>query len=282
MEKLKKIGWADHPENKIRQSFWTQDLKLPVEWVDLTSSLGVEAAEILKIRGVDGLLVDPEQSAELIAASSRVPAEIVESGTVDSLIFDGRNLWIRCFLREALRRLILLQAPRLDTHSLCYLTGSDAMARLGASVAIQMGFRKLAVISEDSDQLDFFVDNLKRIFFGVDLRLLRETELTLQPNNGSLLINTIPSDSGSLVFEDLTYLNYLDKQGLVVDLPFSPKTNPLLEEARHTKVLELESSTIWGLRDFTFLKAVFGTEMRVAESDYLRRWKEFLSSEKQT
>jgi hypothetical protein len=276
LEKLKKIGWADHSENKIRQQFWCESLKLPIQWIDLTAELSLSAPEILKLKSVDGLLVDPELSADLIAASSRVPTEIVESGLVDSLVFDGRNLWIRCYLRESLRRSILGRAPRLDTHSLCYVTGSQALARMGASVAIQMGFRRVAMISESSEDLEVFVERLRRVFFGIDLRILKETELTLQPNNGSLLINTIPADSGSLVFEDLTYLNFLQKQGLVVDLPFSARTNPLLEEARHTHVLELESSAVWGLRDYLFLQGILGKEIQISETDYLSRWLDHL------
>ncbi|MGZ5279399.1 MAG: hypothetical protein ACXWC9_05630 [Pseudobdellovibrionaceae bacterium] len=102
----------------------------------------------------------------------------------------------------------------------------------------------------------------------------------MQPNNGSLLLNTLQAESGGVVFEDLTYLNFLRKDGLVVDLPMNGQSNPLLEEAKHVGILQLSGGEIWGLRDFFFLQALAVSLPSV--SDYLKDWSQFLQEENQT
>ena len=51
-------------------------------------------------------------------------------------------------------------------------------------------------------------------------KYLSETEMTMQPNNGSIIINTLSHETESHILEDLPYLNYIKKEGLVVDLEF--------------------------------------------------------------
>ena len=155
-----------------------------------------------------------------------------------------------------------------------------------AAVAIQMGFRRIVMITSQSEEALANVQKFSRLYFDLKFQILGETELTSQPSNGSLLLNTLTPEEGGTIFDDLTYLNFLKKEGLVVDLPLSLQSNPLLEEADHVGVRYLAGQEIWGMRDWLFLSSLLAGEMPSPwsghESNYLEEWKKFLSTLKQT
>jgi shikimate 5-dehydrogenase len=282
-----RVGEFTAQVDEKRKQFWleTLSLKQKLQWVDFTSEQLADPVALLKTNLVEGVIVPTQISEQLIAASTKIPTEVREAGLVDAVVRLQSILWIRSYLRSALHQLIISHAPKLDTHSIVYVTGSDAQARMAAVVAIRMGFQKIVLISENFEEAQKIVGELAKNFFSLDLRVLRETELTLQPNNGSLLLNTLGSDTGGIVFEDLTYLNFLRKDGLVVDLPLGPTPqaaaqNPLLEEATHVGIRRLSGAEIWGLRDFLFLQELGA--IQISASQYHTQWMTFLSEEKQT
>ena len=267
---------------ETRRKFWLDELKLPLQWRNFGAE-DLEAPEkFLKKTDFEGVLVPEELSDHLLSHSTQIPTEIVETGFVDSLIRERQKIWIRCFLKESLRKFILEKSTKLDTHAHCYVTGSGPWARFCASVAIQMGFENLIFISLQEEQAEAMLSQLNKVFFGLDLKILKETDLTLQPNNGSLLLNTLTLQNGGVVFEDLTYLNFVRKQGLVVDLPVVFGENVLLDEARHVGLTAISGLEIWGLRDFYFLKSLLGPELKISEQEYLSKWIPFAVSENET
>ncbi len=276
-----RVGEFADPIFEKRKEFWLQHLKLDLQWVDFSAEQLADPVAMLKSKDVDGVLMPTGFSQSLLAASNRIPTEVREVSLVDSIVRLQDKLWIRSYLRVALHQQILLHAPSLDTHSIVYVTGSDAQARMCAAIAIRMGFQKIILIAEDHEEAQRIVADISKGFFDLDFKLLRETELTLQPNNGSLLLNTLPVETGGIVFEDLTYLNFLRKDGLVVDLPpGSGVANPLLEEATHVGIRRVAGSEIWGVRDFMFLQEL--GVVKLSQEEYLSQWLKFLSEEKQT
>lgn len=279
-----RVGDFSSPPFEPRRKFWLEKMNFSIEWVDFAGDAFAEVREnplkFLTSKAVDGVLLPPEDSSQFLTSSARIPTEVREGGLIDTILRENGAMWIRCYLREAIHRLILTHAPKLDTHAIAYVTGSDAQARLCMAVAIQMGFSKITVISENFEQAQEVVAQLQKLFFSLDFKILRETELTLQPNNGSLLLNTLPAESGGVVFEDLTYLNFLRKEGLVVDLPISAASNSLLEEAQHVGIRRLAGDEIWGFRDWLFLQAL-GVDVPT-QGKYLEAWISFLQEEKQT
>lgn len=265
-----------------RKKFWIEKLQLPVQWREITEEQKQDPLVFLKPQGFDGLLLHPEFSEILFPASPRIAAEIMEAGFADSMIRENSKVWLRCFLREALRLLILKKSPRLDSHSVAYITGSDPMARMAAVVAAQLGFEKLVVVSSFAEQAQQFVENLKRLFFGLNVKILGENELTLQPNNGSLLLNTLSKEQNAVILEDLTYLNFLKKDGLVVDIPLDCEGNSLLDEALHVGIPLIDGVDVWGHRDFLFLQSLLGDNFKVDLSSYLADWRSFVCPEKQS
>ncbi|MGZ5279398.1 MAG: hypothetical protein ACXWC9_05625 [Pseudobdellovibrionaceae bacterium] len=154
----------------LRKKFWLEKLKLPVQWVDFSGEHLASPEALLKTDEVDGVLMPPMYSDLMLAGSTRIPTEVREAGYVDSVIRQNGVMWARCYFREALHQLILEKASKLDTHAIAYITGSDPLARLSTVVAIQMGFQKIVLISDHHQEADQIIQQLKKLFFSLDLR----------------------------------------------------------------------------------------------------------------
>ncbi len=276
---VKKIAVLQGESNLPVKNFWLEELKLPLQWLEIEST---SPEELLQRTDFDALLFDQELSDQILPLATRAPAEIVETGMADSLIREREKVWLRCFVRESLRLLIMQKAASLDTHAVCYITGTGGLARMAAVVASQLGYQKMILVAMDREKADLFCQNLQKLFFGLSFEILQESELTLQPNNGSLLLNTAVPDKDPEIMEDLTYLNYLKKDGLVVDLPNSFLINSLMEEAIHVGIRTLPGSELWAARDFLFLKSLLRDSFKLTSAEYLAAWISFNSSENKT
>lgn len=285
------VGELTETPHEQRKKFWLEKLALPFQWKDWTEQELQDPSFILKNPPpVHGVLISNYYSDLLFRTAQKKPAEVIEVGLADSLIVQQKTGWLRCFLRIALRQLIMEKAPSLNTHASCYITGSGSITRLCSVVAIQMGFRHLVFVSADHHEAAAEIRALSRLFFDLDLKLLKESELTLQPNNGSLLMNTVNAENGGMIYEDLTYLNFLEKEGLVVDLSMSAEgPNPLLEETENAGLKSLKNHEICGVRDWLFLQSLLAEQdekhLKHSLSEYMSEWEAFLNptkSENQT
>lgn len=276
------VGEMSENPSDLRKKFWLEKLALPLQWHEWTEAELEDPSFLLNHSKIQGALLTSRYSDPLFKLAARKPTEVVETGHADSVIYQQGSVWLRCFLRIALRQLIMEASPSLNTHATCYITGTGSLTRMCAVVAIQMGFRHLAFVASEHHEAAAEIRGLQRLFFDLEFKLLRENELTLQPNNGSLLINTLPAETGGVIFEDLTYLNFLKKEGLVVDLPLSFVSNPLLEEAAQAELVFLESFKIWGVRDWLFLQSLLADQLTITLADYLKEWESFAKTEKQT
>lgn len=277
---MKRVGELSFTVYEPRRKFWLDILKLPLDWKVFSEEELNDPLDTLKRdQSSDGLLLSPLFTENILSSEMKVPAEVIESGFVDSTVRSQGKLWVRCFLKEAIRQSILHKSPSLDTHAIAYVTGSDEMTRLAIVVAAHIGFRRIVVVTQTPEKATARVQQLQRLFFDLEIKVIKDFELTLQPNNGSLLINTYTPEDGEVVFADLTYLNFLKPDGLVVDLPFSPLSNDLLTEAEHVKVSSLTGVEIWSFRDFLFLRALLEEKFVISWPEYLDHWRKFLSSE---
>ncbi len=246
---------------------------LPIEWKDLPPEWITDPILALKTHSEwTGIWVHSGLSKMLLEKWSRLTTEVRESGFIDLFVKEQSTWWFRCFLREALREAIIHQAPHLDTHSFAYIVGSNESAGLGISVATQLGFRRLILVVRESIEATELAVKIQKKYFGLDLSLILDSQLTLQPSNGSLLINTFGAGTKEPVLADLPYLNFLKKEGLVVDLPFPDGVTQLIDEATHLGVLHISGSEIVALRDFLFLKSMMKNDFTISKEDYFSEW----------
>lgn len=278
------VGELSVPENEVRKNFWTEMFKTEVdlefEWRSLPPELISDPVNELKaMKDWSAFLIAPIFSKQIMIPWPKIPEEVIEAGLTDAAIKQQGQWWFRCFLKQALIEMIVKKAPQLDTHQQVYVTGSDTMAHMCVTAAIQMGFKKIAVVAREAEDAQAIIADLQKRFFGINLMYIRDSELTLQPNNGSLLLNTIDSESGEAILDDLPYMNFLDHGGLVVDLAYPNSVKALVEEAEHVGVLHLDGFEVIAYRDFLFLKSVFEAKFKTPFSEYLEKWKLFLSTQ---
>ncbi len=221
--------------------------------------------------------VDIESSPALMDLFSHHPVLVRESSCFDFIHFQNEKYWPELFLMEALSQKIVLKAPRLNTHSIAYVTGSTAMVRLVIAVLFKLGFKQFNIVSDDLDQSALLMEELKRKFFSINVNLIKNTELTLQPNNGSVLMNTLSFDSKSIILEDLYYLNFISKDGLVVDMNFFSEANNLIDEAKHVSMLYLTGIEVGAYRDFLMLKSIV-KDFKITFQSYLEFFEKFLAN----
>lgn len=274
-----KVGMLGGPILEAQKKVWeqvAQKLSLDFQFAEVSEAVNADPVQNLKnLEGFNALLLAPTTAALFIQMWPKLPSEVVETGFADAVFYDQKQWWFRSFLKESMRQLIIEKSPQLDTHSLAYVTGSEATARLCAAVVAQMGFRRITFIARDQDAIQLLVDRLQRMYFDLEVKILKDTELTLQPSNGSILLNCLAADSGEAMLDDLPYLNFLKKDGLVVDLPYPQGVKHLTEEADHVGIRHVDGFELCVLRDFLFLQSLLGKAFALSREEHREMWKPF-------
>lgn len=224
-------------------------------------------------------LIHPDRYLEMRIEGQEEPQEVIDASAADSfLLQEGR--WLpRIFMRQALKTLIVQKASDLSSQGVAYVTGCGSWASFAAVMAIQMGFRRICLVCSDEKRRDAVIEKLKRHYFQVDFIGIVDNELTLQPNNGTLLLNTQPHAENEMLLEDLTYLNFLRAEGLVVDFDLVSSEQNLLREAIHIGERVIHPIELFGMRDGFLLSFLFGGKDAKAKENlesFLAAWSKWL------
>ncbi|PIS10914.1 MAG: hypothetical protein COT73_06860 [Bdellovibrio sp. CG10_big_fil_rev_8_21_14_0_10_47_8] len=258
------------PFSEMRKKVW-QELSLPVEWVEVTLPLPKKSP-------CQVVLLGPEQIDELLPQTPRVPSDVIEAGFADCLIRDLKDnknkesWWLRCYLKPALRILVGERAPHLDTHGVAYVTGVTGLSRMCLVLAAQLGFDRLVLVTKEPEKGQALVDAISKLFFGLQIRVIGFGELTEQPSDGSILMNTMTDEALGEGLAELSYLNYVKREGLVVDLLNEASNSRLLEETKNVQLSVLSGLELWGLRDQLLLKDLLQEKWTIEASEYAKAW----------
>ena len=275
--KIKVAKWGDDLADMTLE-FW-KTLAIEVEMVEISDEIKNQPDLIFKNKiAFDFAFLEPLVGEAVVESAKEVLSEVKDLGWADILLRQQKHLWPKLINRHALRLSVIQAADDLDSHSVGYVTGKGPMARLAAAVLIQLGFERLAIVSDSPELVKQELSFIQRKYFGIQIHFLSESEMTMQPNNGSIIINTISHDKESDILDDLPYLNYIKKQGLVVDLPFATGPNQLIDEAAHVGMRVLSGVTVRGMRDFLLLEQVAEAQAIQCPfelNDYMKQWTAF-------
>ena len=224
------------------REFWRQ-LPLKIDWVE-------GEFEQLLTAGVEGIFVNPDESEHLFEFFKEVPQQVSECRFVDFVEIHKGQLRPRSFLRETGSEFLATGTKSLNTRLRAYLTGVGSWTSLFAVLAVEKGFFDIQIIVENKGQATELIKRLKTFCFGINFQEIEHHELTTQPVNGSLLVNTMMPLEFPALMEDLAYLNYLSPQGLVLETHESVGVHPLLEEARHSNVCVLDGQMTQAFAEF--------------------------------
>lgn len=249
-------------ECELRRQFW-RNLALPVEWV----SRREEAHH--------GILVAPDKPIEPIESLKRMTRDILLLGYYDFLKIEDGILWPKAIAQRCLRPLILRRCPALDLRAWALVTGVQATSRLALESVFQLGFRQVRLVHGEGQngEAQKIQTELQKFLFGFKITLQKRDDLTLQPNNGSILINVVDLTQDAPLRETLLYLNFLHRPGVILDLPFQAQDSDLISEARVSGFDAISGKEARGAWDYALLEELgLLPHLKLSAAAYAEAW----------
>lgn len=232
-----------------RRAMWA-DLKLPIEWIhSVEAGSTKDSVEILT--GWD--------SEDYLLRLKNVPREVLLIRHLDVIDHTGGKVWPRSLLSLAIRQIVLRSSRGLDLRAWALVTGTSPLSRAALLSAFEVGYRMVRLVHADGEEAaaEKIRADFEKFCFGLKIQPQKRAELTLQPNNGALLINVEDLALDEDLLQTLLYLNFLHRPGLVLDFSSQPGSeSALLREARLS-----DFETVSGFRvrtewDFIFLQSL--------------------------
>lgn len=167
------------------------------------------------------VLFDPARSEEIFTKFSNRAQDLELLRVVDALIFEGGRLWPHCLFRKSFQDVVYDKAPSLDTSLRCYVAGDHPLIPVALESFSRLGYSKFHWIAGDHEKLVPVLARARRLLLGMSINMLDSSELNIQANNGSLILNGVTGDKDQSILDDLAYLNFLQPPGLILDLQSS-------------------------------------------------------------
>jgi hypothetical protein len=279
---MKKVIEFSRQPSLERREFWRLlDGEFAIEWIDFQSdraTLFTDFGEIFS--RADIALVDEEYGKIFFEYFPEISRRLLEAKKIDC-IYHGAGIVPHCLMREALHELIVEKAYDLDTHAKAYVTGADSQMRVALSVLVQLGYREINIVHDEAEMIESLIQDLNKFYFGVKLYSLKNRDLTLQPNNSSILINTVKLENHADLLQDLTYLNFIFNSGLVIETNTFPLAHSLIDEAKNVGLKILTGAELSGQIDWLFLKKAFA-KVPMPAKEYRSQWIAFLKDRQST
>ncbi|MFN7825746.1 MAG: hypothetical protein ACK5P6_10335 [Pseudobdellovibrionaceae bacterium] len=175
---------------------------------------------------------------------SSLPSQVRALRAFDSMICGRQVCLPRLLTIDSLREGIVAHKPNLKVSHGAVISGTGVLAKVAVAVLMDLGYREVRFIHGDLVEFQNLSQDLSRMLLGVQLFFIEEEKLTQMPAEGSILLNTSLGDGSPQIFEDLSYLNFLQKDSLVVNLVESQHEELLLSEAK------LLGAQVYGYEEF--------------------------------
>ena len=208
----------------------------------------------------------PNYSEQLLPALPTLPTLVKAVQAFDSFVFEDGDWYPRLHCFEVLRDLLVQRAQSLDIREPAYVIGSSKVAQIAVAVAIYLGYSEVIVVGESQAELDILSTQVGRGFIGVKIKTLLVSDLTLQTTNSALLINTVPLDEEASLMSDLSYFNFMQREGIVLDLGKLAAKNHLLEEAEKAELRTVPTADFACRFDLSLLGRLVGERKELLES----------------
>jgi hypothetical protein len=274
-----KILDLSHFLYKEREPFWTKNVNefQGVSYTQFPDDVGEFEANWQQISKEYNVIILTEVYHDFIFKKiNSIPTFILNGGMADAIIKNTVGDWVPyCFIREALFKSISRIAPQLDTNGTACITGSGEAMHSSFSVLNQMGFSKFIIINDKELDSDALLKNLQKHFFNIDVKFMKSRDLALEENSGIVLINTVSGEQYSELLESLSYLNFINKGGLVIDFDYQSINTHLTIESQRVGLHTLRGSELQGFSDFLLLSKIF-KKLSLSPSQYLTQWSEFI------
>ena len=219
---------------------WTQDQSAKIlELIKAELGWQIEVQE-----AQDGELQEPSNFEKTpihkvcISDSSKIlihypaqPERVKLLESMDCLLTVQGKQWPHLLIVDAIKRAIRRKTRTLDLNCAAYIVGENSDIRPLVMVATELGFSRIALVSTNEKFLNDEIKFLSRRLVGVKLEPVLTSDLTLQPQDTKLLLNSFNLHKNKEYLHDLAYFNFMVSGGVVVDLHSEGPHQTLQEEA---------------------------------------------------
>lgn len=173
---------------------------------------GTDAYTLIRLFGAANT-----QALTWLGAKGRVATEAAIIGAVDAIIAEpGQPLRAVSVLPHAFVSAIASSKITFDTSSAAFIVGANAETKPIAASLARMGFKRLLVVDTDDRKTEMLVQYLQRRLLGIKISGIPRRTLTQVPNESTMAVNLVRSTEMSIL-EDMSYLNFLKKNGVFID-----------------------------------------------------------------
>lgn len=206
-----KIGWVG-PEEGLRFEL-LKELAAPTE-------VEIYAFEDLfkKAQAAPGTVVlfHPEYYEKGISFLKIKPESVYSLGFFDGVYFQS-SMWSAWnSYSMAFQQMFSKKSEFLDSGASCLVVGECYQIRVAISELFRMGFRKFQVLRKPNDSANW-IEGQSHHLFGVQCSLIDPKDLVHASGGSSVLLYGPASNGDTLYENELSYLNFLTRPGLVTD-----------------------------------------------------------------
>jgi shikimate 5-dehydrogenase len=223
------------------------------------------------------LRFQPEGSDTVVKQFPQLPTNVRWLETADTLLLEDGAWWPRLLSYDAFRKLLISRFPALNVGLHCYVIGATQIGRVGVASMASLGFSHLSVVDEDELKLHREVAFLKRYLLGIQIESVPASTLTVQTKAGALMLNTLHLPEENPVLKDLSYFNFMNQGGVVVDISECCHDNALLQEAQRADLSVLTGLEVQSQIDVDLLTKLF-PDKYVTYEDYFESFEAFMAA----
>lgn len=182
-------------------------------------------------------------------------------GVVDGMTKVDGAWWPLCAVYQSLGEILIELGRGLDMRGNVLIAGAGGEARVALASFFKAGFRQFLVTNYEASEAEAMVKEMRGKFFGLEITHIPMDKIVLLPGETSVLVNTTPHIEENALLVELSYLNFLKRDGYLFDFHRSPKPTVLAQEALDAGVKVIGGQQIAAHSDVLWAKWAFGVDL---------------------
>ena len=195
-------------------------------------------------------------------------------GVVDGMVKTSHGWWPLCALYESFGQLLIDLGQDLDMSASTFVAGAGSAARITIASFFKAGCKKFIVTGFDAEEAERALTDVRRRFFGMNIQFVPMDKIVLLPGECSVAVNCTPSVEENELLRELSYLNFLKRPGLLIDLTMGGQPSILVQEAKDAGVRVVNGFELAARTDVLWAQWAFQTAL--SREVYQKRLEETL------
>jgi len=209
----------------------------------------------------DNIRIGTPFGQSVLGQFKRQTAFIVQLGVSDCLFKTDDEWWGRSYLYDSFNEILREIGTKLDISGPVLIVGSGAACRACVSSLIKIGASEFSIASSFVEEGQELIEKLSRTYFNINFKFVGQDQLVLLPGSHGLAINTTPYIPSNEIIDELSYFNFLKRDGFFCDFSLDPVESSLIIEAKEIGIEVLNGSRIAAYTDTLWTREVFGIEI---------------------